>query len=70
MIEKFCSKWKLINIWKQINDEKFLFVQQIQCHMVIRTFYLLDVLTILVPILSAPQRRPKPPPLHLYIDPI
>ena len=62
MIEKFCSKYKLINIWKQINNEKFLFFQQIQCHIVIQTFNQLNVLTILVPICSDPQRRPDPPP--------
>ena len=50
MKEKFCSEVKLINISKQINDEKFLFVQQIQCPIVIRTFNQLNVLTILVPI--------------------
>ena len=55
---------------KQINDEKFLFVQQIQCHMVIQTFNQLNVLTILVPIWSAPQRRPNqpPPPFLLWSD--
>ena len=34
---------------QQINGEKFLFVQQIQCHMVIRTFNQLNVLILLVP---------------------
>ena len=50
------------------NDEKFLSVRQIQCHMGIRTFNRLYVLNILVPICSAPQQLRPPPPS--YIDQI
>ena len=48
------------------------FRANIQYHIGIRTFHQLYVLTLLVPIWSAPQRRPEPPPppSNLYIDPI
>ena len=62
MIKKF--------VLSENNDEKFLFVQQVQCHMVIQTFNQLNVLTLLVSISSAPQRRPEPPqhlPHPIYI---
>ena len=50
MIKNAWFEVNIIIIQKQINDENFLSVRQIQCHMGIRTFNQLYVLNILVPV--------------------
>ena len=56
-MKKVLIEVKIDQCFKTNNDEKFLSVRQIQCHMGIRTFNRLYVLNILVPICSAPQQR-------------